>query len=114
MLELDEDRRLFERVMARFPIKFKESRNDFGNEIFLTDVSAQGIKFVTRERLFMHENISLLVKLPDNQPPLNLNGQIIWTKNKAPGVWEIGLKFHKIRLMGIQRLFNFAIQCQSS
>ncbi len=102
-----EDQRVFERFMARFPVKFKDSRQEFGTEIFLRDASAQGLKLVTRERLFPNDRISLLVKLPDSHEPLTLNGQVVWAKNRMPGTWEIGLKFHAIRLMAVQRLFKY-------
>ncbi len=106
-LELMEDHRIFDRFVARFPVKFKDSRHDFGSQVFLRDFSAQGIKLVTKERFFMNDNISVLVKLPDGKSPLVLHGQVVWTKNRSPGAWEIGLKFYKIRLMCVQRLYQF-------
>ena len=105
-----EDQRVFERFTARFPVKFKDSRQDFGAEVFLRDASAQGLRLVTQQRLFVHDTIVLLVKLPDGHEPLTLNGQVVWAKNKMPGAWEAGLKFHKIRLMAIQRLFRYCLE----
>ena len=102
-----QDQRIFERFVARFPAKFKDSRHSFGAEVFLRDASAQGIKLVTRERLFLNDRVSLLVKLPDGHEPLSLHGQVVWSKSKMPGTWEIGLKFHQIRLMSLQRLFKY-------
>ncbi len=102
-----QDQRIFERFAARFPVKFKDSRHDFGAEVFLRDASAQGMKLVSRERLFLHDRVSLLVELPDGYEPLALHGQVVWSKSKIPGTWEIGLKFHQIRLMALQRLFKY-------
>lgn len=104
-----DDRRVFDRFTARFPVKFKDGREDFGQGVFLRDASAQGVRLVSRQKLFLHDDVSLLVSLPDGHNPLNLNGQVMWSKTKSPGVWEVGVKFHKIKLMSIQRLFKFCL-----
>ena len=101
-----EDNRIFERFSARFPVKFKHSRNDFGTDVFLRDASAEGMKVATKEKMFLNDSVSLLVKLPDGHAPLTLNGQVVWTKTKSPDLWEVGLKFHKINLMEMQRMFK--------
>lgn len=101
-----EDKRIFERFSARFPVKFKHSRNDFGTDVFLRDASAEGVRVATKEKMFLNDSISLLVKLPDGHEPLMLNGQVVWTKIKSPDLWEIGLKFHKVQLMEMQRMFK--------
>ncbi len=106
-MDQGEDHRVFDRFAARFPVKFKDSHRDFGSEVFLRDISAQGARFVTSEQLEIDDSVSLQVKLPDGNSSLNLNGQIVWTQNKSPGSWEIGLKFHRIKLMALQKLFQF-------
>ena len=89
-MDIYEDQRVFDRFIAKFPVKFEDSRDDFGRQVFLKDMSAQGACLVSREELPVHDNVSLQVKLPDGSTKLTLNGQIVWTKNKAPGAWEIG------------------------
>ena len=101
-----EDKRIFERFTARFPVKFKHSYNDFGMEVFLRDASAEGIKVTTKERMFVNDSVSILVKLPDGKDVLMLNGQVIWIKSKSPDLWEVGLKLHKVNLMEMQRMFK--------
>jgi len=100
------DARIFERFFARFPVKFNHSCNDFGTEVFLRDASAEGIKVATKEKMFINDSVSLLVKLPDGQDPLTLNGQVVWIQSKSPDLWEVGLKFHKVNLMEMQRMFK--------
>ena len=104
-IEVD-DKRIFERFSARFPVKFKHSHNDYGTEVFLRDASGEGIKFTTKEKMFVGDSVSLLVKLPDGKDSLILNGQVVWTKNKTPNLWEVGLRFHKVNLMELQRMFK--------
>ena len=102
-----EDNRVFDRFTARFPIKFADSHRDFGSEVFLRDVSAQGARLVTSEALDVNNDVSLQVKFPDGNSSLYLNGQVVWANHKAPGSWEIGLKFHRIKLMALQKMFQF-------
>ncbi len=102
------DKRLFERFSARFPTKFKDTRDEYGTMVFLRDVSAQGAKILCRERLFPNDRVTLDVKLPDGADPLILNGQVIWIKTEEPNtLWNIGVRFPKVDFMKIQRLFKF-------
>jgi hypothetical protein len=105
---LAEERRLFDRFSARFPAKFKDSRNDYGTEVFLRDACAGGIRLITRERAYVNDSLSLMVELPDGQSPLILNGYVVWAKPQD-AMWEIGITFHRIELLKLHRLFKFAL-----
>ncbi len=109
MSETTEERRLFERFSARFPAKFKDSRNDFGTEVFLRDVSASGLRLVTRDRTFVNDSLALQVELPDGPSPLTLNGSVVWSKPHDM-MWEVGMNFHKIEFLKLHRLFKFFLQ----
>lgn len=113
--ELDlEDHRLFERFSARFPAKFKDTRDEFGRSVFLRDASAQGAKLTSKERLYLNDSVSLEVQLPDNPNTMTLRGMVVWAKNKELNEWDIGLKFHKVNLLHMARLYKFvAPQLQS-
>ena len=104
-----DERRVFDRFLARFPVKFKDSRNDYGTDVFLRDISAQGVKLVTRQKMFLNDSISLQVKLPDGYEGLILNGQVIWSKGQNDRIFDVGLKFHKTNLVTLQRLFQFCV-----
>lgn len=101
------EKRVFERFPARFPAKFQHSREDFGSDVFLRDASAQGIRLATRQKMFLNDSLSLLIKLPDGGEPMVLNGRVVWIKSKDPSLWEIGLEFHDPQLMTMQRLYRF-------
>lgn len=107
MQDLVRENRLFERFPSRFPVKFKYSQNDYGSNVFLRDASAQGVKIATREKLFLHDSVSLQVEVPGAREPLELNGRVVWTKTQSPNLWDAGIEFHKINLMKIHRLFQF-------
>ena len=102
-----QDQRIFERFTARFPTKFKDSRNDFGTNVFLRDASASGAKIITKERLYLHDVIALTVELPDGHGPLSLKGKVVRVKSQQPRLWDVGIEFQVVDLMCLQRLFRF-------
>ncbi len=108
-MEIAQEQRIFERLTARFPVKFKHSRQEFGTNVFLRDVAGQGLKITTKEQMFLRDSVSLLIELPDGFEPLALSGRIVWTKEKAPGLWEMGVEFYETHLMKMQRMFRLVI-----
>ena len=104
---LKEDRRAFDRFPARFPAKFKDSRNDFGERVILRDASADGLRLASRDQLLINDKVTLEVELPDGKDPMVLKGQVVWSKNRNPNLWDIGLQFHKVSLMKMSRMYQF-------
>lgn len=109
MAEAVEERRLFERISARFPAKFKDSRNDYGTDVFLRDVCAGGARLLTKERSFINDSLALEVELPDGQGPVVLKGYVAWCRPHDM-MWEVGLAFHKIELLKLHRIFKLTLQ----
>lgn len=101
------ENRLFERFSARFPVKFRHTRSEYGFDVFLRDASARGIKISTRERIFLNDSVSIEVKIPDGSEPVKLNGRIVWMHSKTPSLWDAGVELHEINFMEMQRLFKY-------
>ncbi len=106
-LTAEEERRLFERFSARFPARFKDTRDDFGLNIQLNDASALGIRITTRDRLFINDSVSIEVELPGSSSPMVMNGEVKWVKNRPDNTWDVGIKFFKVDLVYISRLYKF-------
>jgi Tfp pilus assembly protein PilZ len=105
---MDNERRIYERFQARFPAKFKDTREDFGNDVFLRDACADGVNILTKDRLFLNDRISLEVELPDGNDPLVLSGRVMWSKpTHASSMWDIGLQFDEIDFMKMQCIFKY-------
>jgi Tfp pilus assembly protein PilZ len=105
---MDNERRIFDRFQTRFPTKFKDTRGDFGNDVFLRDASANGVNILTKERLFFNDHIALEVELPDGNDPLVLSGRVMWSKPvNESSMWDIGLEFDEVDLMKMQRIFKY-------
>lgn len=107
-LQVKDERRLFERFSARFPVKFKDARQEYGTDVFLRDASAQGVRIVTKERFFWGDRVSLDVELPDGGEPLGLSGRVIWVKLINLSLWEAGIQFHQVDLLKMQRIFKLS------
>lgn len=101
------ENRLFERFSARFPVKFRHTRSDYGSDVFLRDASARGVRISTREKVFLNDSVSLEVKIPDGSEPVTLNGRVVWMHAKSPTLWDAGVELHQINLMEMQRIFKY-------
>jgi Tfp pilus assembly protein PilZ len=107
-LETIQERRVFERFSARFPVKFKDADEDRGAEVFLRDASAQGIRISTKEHFSLDDQISLKVELPDGGEPIVLSGRVTWVKYLDSTLWDLGIQFHQVDFFKMQRLFKLA------
>ena len=107
MIYPENDNRIFERFTARFPVKFRHSRRDYGTEVFLRDASARGMRITTRQQMFLYDTVSLIVELPDGKDPMTLNGRVVWVKKRSDAVWDVGIEFHKVRLLPMHRIYRF-------
>ena len=101
-----EERRLFERFSARFPVKFKDAREDYGSDVFLRDASAQGMRILTKERFFLDDQLALEVELPDGGEPMILSGHVVWVKLVNLSLWDIGVEFLEVNFIKMQRIFK--------
>ena len=106
---MDNERRTYDRFPARFPAKFKDTRSDFGSDVFLRDASAAGVNIVTKERMFFNDHVDLEVELPDGNAPLVLSGRVMWSKPINVSSWDIGLQFDEVNFMKIHRLFKLTL-----
>ena len=107
---MNEERRVFERFSARFPAKFKDSRNEYGTDVFLRDASASGAHIITTERMFLDDPVALEVEVPDGSTPMVLRGRVAWSKPSNAAMWDIGLQFARVNFMQMHRLFKFSLQ----
>ena len=104
--QTSEERRIFERFSARFPVKFKDARDGYGTDVFLRDASAQGMRILTKDRFFLEDQLSLEVELPDGGEPMLLSGHVVWVKLLNLSLWDIGVQFSQVNLLRMQRLFK--------
>lgn len=104
---------MFDRLPSRFPVKFKDTRQEFGETVSLRNVSAEGAKIMTKEQLYLNDSVALEVELADGKEPMTLRGEVVWTKEKDAKVWDVGIRFHKVVFMDMWRIFK-AIELSSA
>ena len=106
--DLVKEKRIYDRFPSRFPVKFKDSRNGFGTDVYLRDVSAAGAKITTKQQLFLNDSVALEVELLDGKGPMMIRGEVAWAKGVEAGIWEAGLRFYDVVLMDLWRLYRTA------
>lgn len=109
-----DDRRLFDRFSARFPARFKDEREEFGESVYLRNASAFGAQLSTRDRVFLNDKISIEVDLPDGMAPMDLRGEVVWIRKSAQNIWDLGIRFHKVELLRLARLYKFSVKTMSA
>lgn len=100
------ERRLFERVSLRFPAKFSHLFDEFGKKVFVMNLSAQGANILSNEPLYKDQNVSIQVQVP-GVDPMEISGTVMWVRPKSD-LWDAGIRFHKIDLVRISRLYQYA------
>lgn len=105
--QVPKDRRFFERFSSHFPANLKDLERDAANPVFLEDASAWGVKLTSTKPVFLNERVLLEIHLPDGSKPIELNGRVAWVKKKEMTIWDVGLKFHRISLMTMSRLYKY-------
>ena len=98
--------RVFERFTARFPAKIKDTRDEFGTNVFLRDISGQGVNVTSKDRMYVNDKVALEINVPDQGYPMTLRGEVVWTKQEESNFWNVGVKFHKVDLMHVARLYR--------
>src|SRR5476651_898880 len=93
------ERRIFERFSARFPVKFKDAREDYGSGVFLQDASAQGMRILTKERFFLEDQLAVEVELPDGGEPMVLIGRVVWVRFLNLSLWDLGIEFAQVNFL---------------
>ena len=106
-----EEKRLFARFSAWFPAKIKDSREQFGEKIYLQDASAGGVHVRTKHDFTRHNRLTMEIALPDGQGAMPLTGEVVWSKKTpSPSAWgEVGIRVERVDLMGMARLYRCAV-----
>ena len=102
------DCRVFDRFKASYPARFKDSSSDDNTDVYLEDVSAEGMRLSSTKRINLSDKISVVVDLPDGHDPIILDGEVVWTQDREPQRCDVGVKFDKVNLMKTQRIYSLS------
>lgn len=99
-----EDQRIFDRITARFPVKFLDPQSGWEGEAETVDFSANGLGFVTNESLLVKTPLELWLKIPDKRDPFYTRGQVVWSKpSDEVNRYRVGVQLERAELMGLAR-----------
>lgn len=99
-----EDRRVFARIAAQFPLRFLDPHSGKDGEAETTDISANGVGFVTGENLRLKVSLEMWLEIPDKQAPLYTRGEVVWLGPIGEAnQCRVGVQLEKAQLMGLAR-----------
>lgn len=100
-----EDRRVFARIEAKFPVRFLNPADGSEGEAETIDVSANGLGLVTKKNLPSNTPLELWLSIPDNHLPLYTRGEVVWTQPTGDGEEQrVGVRLQRAELMGLARV----------
>jgi len=101
-----QDRRIFDRFVAKFPVKFINLRENKESEAIIEDVSAKGIGFEANEEMQPRTPLEMWLKIPDKGEPLYTRGEVVWSRMVEPNKYRVGVNLEKADLMGLSRVLR--------
>lgn len=102
-----QERRMFERFEVDFPVRFSCIDTKHQGEGKMVNISAGGGgMIVTSERLLPPMRLELWLLIPDNNDPLQISGQVVWSTESKMKLFKVGIQFEKIDFMAISRVLR--------
>jgi hypothetical protein len=106
--EKNQDRRIFDRFTAKFPLRLINLRENKESEALSDDVSAKGIGFTATQQVQLRTPLEMWLKIPDKGEPLYTRGEVVWSMMVEPNKYRIGVNLERADLMGLSRVLRVA------
>jgi len=103
-----EDRRVFSRFAANFPVRFIDSKRHREGKALAHDISAKGIGFTTSEELSRGTSLEMWLEIPDKGGLYYTRGEVVWSKREELGRYRMGVNLERADLMGLSRVLRAA------
>lgn len=101
------DKRMFERISARFPLRFIDPSSGQKEGAQAVDISANGLGMITERDLNPQVPLEMWMHIPDKHEPLYTRGQVVWSEELgSSGQKRFGIVLEKAELMGISRVLR--------
>jgi hypothetical protein len=101
-----EDKRIFERISVKLPLRFLGGGSGAECAAETCDVSAKGIGLVTKQAPALRTGLELWLDIPDKGEPLYARGEVVWSKPATAGGHRLGVRLEKADLMGMSRVLR--------
>lgn len=70
------------------------------------DLSAKGLRIVSREYLAPGDRLELWLNMKDKKEPFYTRGTVVWSKLQETGEYRKGISLEKAEFMGMSRIFR--------
>ena len=100
-----EDRRVFERIKTKIPLRFLNPTNGREGTADTVDISANGLGLITNEDLSTLTPLEIWLDIPDYREPFYTRGEVVWSEPSADiNQYRVGVQLEKAELMGLARV----------
>jgi hypothetical protein len=98
------EKRKLVRFLVTIPLKYaKAAVNDLSlnGTICTHDISGQGIGLITSEEVPVNTPLNICLKVPDNGEEIQLDAEVVWSKQIGESKYRCGLKLKGVQLKPI-------------
>ena len=101
-----QDKRIFERFPASFPLRFLDLKENREGQAEVCNVSAKGVGMIAREQLQPNTALEMWLQIPDKGEPLYTRGQVVWSKPQGLSGYRTGISLERADMMGLSRVLR--------
>ena len=101
-----EDRRIFQRISAKLPLRFLAAHSNKAGLAQIQDISGSGIGLLTEKELKRYTPLEMRLQIPDKGKLLHIRGEVVWSNMIEANKYRIGIKLEKIDLVDLMELWR--------
>ncbi|MFC1804786.1 PilZ domain-containing protein [Candidatus Omnitrophota bacterium] len=101
-----QDRRVFERIPASFPVKIFDLNSNQEGVAVTQDISAKGLGLLANLALQPNSKLELWLQIPDQGDPLYTRGKVAWSQPQGEAEYRVGIELESADLMGLSRVLR--------
>ncbi|MDD2927792.1 MAG: PilZ domain-containing protein [Candidatus Omnitrophica bacterium] len=96
------EKRKLVRFLVTMPLKYaKLAIKSLGGTVCTHDISAQGVGLITAEELPVNSPLNICLKVPDNGEEIQLEGEVVWSRQVDASKYRCGLKLKGLQIKPI-------------
>lgn len=103
-----EDRRIFERLKVRLPLKLFNLSENREAQAVTEDISAKGVGCITEQELKPGTPLEMWLELPDKGEPVYIRGAVAWSQPRDTNNYRLGINLEKAHFMQLAGVLKAA------
>jgi hypothetical protein len=105
-----QDKRIFARFRAEFPLKMSDLVRGTERRGRVVDIGARGVGLVSPQPLEPETVFDMWLSIPDGHEPFYTRGEVVWTRPEGTDSYRSGVRFDKVNFMGSGRALRANLQ----